>query len=68
VYYKDMNSSEFQRWLKSKGAKFDRSRGKGSHMYVTLNGKTTVMPTHRTEMPTGTVKAIKKQLGLEGEK
>jgi predicted RNA binding protein YcfA (HicA-like mRNA interferase family) len=37
-------------------------------MYVTLNGKTTVMPTHRTEMPTGTVKAIKKQLGLEGEK
>jgi hypothetical protein len=37
-----MNSAEFQRWLKSKGAKFDRSRGNGSHMYVTLNGKTTV--------------------------
>lgn len=63
-----INSAEFQRWLKSKGAKFDRSRGKGSHMYVTLNGKTTVLPTHRTEMPTGTVENIKKQLGLKGEK
>jgi predicted RNA binding protein YcfA (HicA-like mRNA interferase family) len=37
-------------------------------MYVTLNGKTTVMPTHRTEMPVGTVENIKKQLGLKGEK
>ena len=36
-----MNSAEFQRWLKSKCAKFDRSRGKVSHMYVALNGKTT---------------------------
>jgi len=26
------------------------------------------MPTHRTEMPTGTVENIKKQLGLKGEK
>jgi mRNA interferase HicA len=68
VYYKAMNSAVFQRWLKSKGTKFDRSRGKGSHMYVTLNGKTTVMPTHRIEMPTGTVENIKKQLGLKGEK
>ena len=50
------------------GAKFDSSRGKGSHIYVTLNGKSTVMPTHRTEMPTGTVENIKKQLGLKGEK
>ena len=48
--------------------KFDRSRGKGSHMYLTLNGKTTVMPTHRAEMPVGTVENIKKQLGLKGEK
>jgi predicted RNA binding protein YcfA (HicA-like mRNA interferase family) len=68
VYSWLINSAEFQRWLKSKGAKFDRSRGKGSHMYVTLNGKTTVLPTHRTEMPTGTVENIKKQLGLKGEK
>jgi predicted RNA binding protein YcfA (HicA-like mRNA interferase family) len=37
-------------------------------MYVTLNGKTTVMPTHNTEMPVGTVENIKKQLGLKGEK
>ena len=48
--------------------KFNRSRGKGSHMYLTLNGKTTVMPTHSTEMRTGTVESIKRQLGLKGEK
>jgi len=54
--------------LKSKAAKFDRSRGKGSHMYVTLNDKTTVIPAHSTDMPTGTVENIKKQLGLKGEK
>lgn len=68
VYHSSMNSAEFQRWLKSKGAKFDRSRGKGSHMYVTLNGKSTVMPTHGKEMRTGTVESIKRQLGLKGEK
>ena len=62
-----MNSAEFQRWLKSKGAKFDRSRGKGSHMYVTLNGKTTVLPTHVKDLRTGTVEGIKRQLGLKGE-
>lgn len=67
VYSYPMNSAEFQRWLKSKGAKFDRSRGKGSHIYVTLNGKPTVMPTHSTEMRTGTVESIKRQLGLKGE-
>ncbi len=63
-----MKSAEFVRWLKSKGATFDKSRGKGSHMYVMLNGKTTVMPTHGAELPTGTVENIKKQLGLKGEK
>lgn len=63
-----MKSAEFIRWLKSLGATFDKSRGKGSHMYVTLKGRTTVMPTHGAEMRTGTVEAIKKQLGLKGEK
>ena len=37
-------------------------------MYVTLNGKTTVMPTHGKEIRTGTVESIKRQLGLKGEK
>jgi len=63
-----MNSREFQRWLKGKGAQFDRSRGKGSHMSITLNGKTTVMPTHCKELRTSTVESIKCQLGLKGEK
>ena len=60
-----MNSAEFQRWLKDMGAKFDRSRGKSSHIYESLNGKTTVIPTHGSELKTGTVEAIKKQLGLK---
>jgi predicted RNA binding protein YcfA (HicA-like mRNA interferase family) len=63
-----MNSREFQRWLKSKGAQFYRSRGKGSHMSITLNGKTTVMPMHCKELRNGTVENIKRQLGLKGEK
>jgi predicted RNA binding protein YcfA (HicA-like mRNA interferase family) len=37
-------------------------------MYVTLNGKTTVVPTHSTDMRIGTIESIKKQLGLKGEK
>jgi predicted RNA binding protein YcfA (HicA-like mRNA interferase family) len=37
-------------------------------MYVTLNGKTTVLPTHPRDLRTGTVEGIKKQLGLKGEK
>ena len=63
-----MDSAEFQRWLKKKGATFDYSRGKGSHMQITLNGKTTVMPTHKKEMRNRTVESIKSQLGLKGEK
>jgi predicted RNA binding protein YcfA (HicA-like mRNA interferase family) len=57
-----------QWWLKGKSAKFDCSKGKGSHMYITLNGKTTVMPTHCTEMLTPTVESIKKQLAMKGGK
>lgn len=37
-------------------------------MYVTLNGKTTVVPTHSTEMKTATLESIKRQLGLKEEK
>ena len=63
-----MNSREFKRWLKKQGCIFEESRGKGGHITVRLGNKITVMPTHgQKELPTGTVEAIKKQLGLKGK-
>ena len=59
-----MNSNEFKRWLAKQGATF--VQGKGSHLKVFLNGHQSVMPMHATELKTGTVQAIKKQLGLKG--
>ena len=58
-----MNSAEFKRWLAKQGATF--SPGKGSHLKVTLNGRHSVLPMHSSELKTGTVEAIKKQLGLK---
>lgn len=63
-----MKTSEFLRWLKDKGATFDVRKGKGSHIRVTLNGKYTVVPSHSKDLKTGTVEAIKKQLGIKGER
>jgi mRNA interferase HicA len=59
-----MNSNEFKRWLAKQGATFQP--GKGSHLKVFLNGRQSVMPMHTTELKTGTVEGIKKQLGLKG--
>jgi len=61
-----VNSAEFIRWLKDQGATFDPGKGKGSHMKAFLNGHFSYVPTHSKEIPTGTVEAIKKQLGLKG--
>jgi mRNA interferase HicA len=62
-----MNSKEFKRWLKKHGCTFEEGRGKGSHVTVRRGHLVTVMPTHgQKELPTGTVQAIKKQLGLKG--
>ncbi|MBK1718593.1 type II toxin-antitoxin system HicA family toxin [Thiocystis violacea] len=59
-----MNSNEFKRWLAKQGATFQT--GKGSHLKIFLNGRQSVMPMHHAELKTGTVEAIKKQLGLKG--
>lgn len=58
-----MNSAEFKRWLAKQGATF--LPGKGSHLKVTLNGRHSVLPMHSAELKTGTVEAIKKQLGIK---
>jgi mRNA interferase HicA len=39
--------------------------GKGSHLKVYLNGKQSVLPLHNSDLKTGTVEGIKKQLGLK---
>lgn len=66
LYHSHMNSRELKRWLKKQGCHFEESRGKGGHITVRLGSKVTVMPTHgQKELPTGTVEAIKKQLGLK---
>jgi mRNA interferase HicA len=60
-----VNSNEFKRWLAKQGATF--APGKGSHLKVSLNGRHSVLPMHATELKTGTVEGIKKQLGLKGK-
>lgn len=62
-----MDANEFQRWLKRQGITINSARGKGGHVELVnpANGKKCVMPTGRKDMKTGTVEAIKKQLGLK---
>ena len=63
VYSGAVNSKEFKRWLTQRGATF--KAGKGSHLKVYLNGKQSVLPMHNSDLKTGTVEGIKKQLGLK---
>ena len=65
VYHLPMNSNEFKRWLTKQGATFQAA--KGSHIKIFLNGKQSVIPMHNTDLKTGTVEGIKKQLGLKGK-
>lgn len=60
-----MNSQEFKRWLTKQGVTFGPA--KGSHIKLYLGNKQTVMPMHHTDLKTGTVEGIKKQLGLKGK-
>lgn len=59
-----MTSAELKRWLQRQGATFEPA--KGGHLWVMLRGRRAILPMHgrRKEMKTGTVIAIKKQLGL----
>ena len=58
-----MNSKEFKRWPAQQGATFGTQ--KGSHLKVYLNGKQSIIPMQNTDLKTGTVAGIKKQLGLK---
>lgn len=60
-----MTHDGFKRWLAKQGARFEEGK---SHTKVYLDGRMSVIPRHgRREIPTGTVNAIKKQLGLKGQ-
>jgi mRNA interferase HicA len=59
-----MTSSEMKRWLAKQGALFGEQQG--SHLKVYLGRRQSVLPMHPSkELKTGTVNAIKKQLGLK---
>ena len=58
-----MTHDEFRRWLAKQGATF--AEGK-RHTKVYLHGRISVLPRHgRKEIPNGTLRAIKRQLGLK---
>jgi mRNA interferase HicA len=64
IYVQWVTSAEFKRWLERQGATFEPA--KGGHIWVMLHGRRAILPMHgrRKEMKTGTVAAIKKQLGV----
>lgn len=58
-----MKQSEFVKWLTQQGATFKNGT---KHLKVYLNGKQTHLPRHpATELKTGLVEGVKKQLGLK---
>ncbi len=58
-----MTPKELKRWLANLGATF--KPGKGSHLKVYLNSRQTVIPMHNKDIKSGTLAAIKRQLGLK---
>jgi mRNA interferase HicA len=59
-----VTSSELLRRLRRFGAEIDRGRGKGGHVMVRLGGRFAMVPTGSGDLPTGTLRAILRQLGL----
>jgi mRNA interferase HicA len=60
-----LTSQEFKRWLAKQGCTFET--GRSGHLIVRLGDKVTDLPMHgkKRDLPTGTVEAIKKILGLK---
>jgi mRNA interferase HicA len=58
-------SQELKRWLAKQGCTFEP--GRGGHLTVRLGDKVTDLPMHgnKRDLPTGTVQAIKRALGLK---
>lgn len=64
TYVYPVTSAELKRWLERQGATFESA--KGGHLWVLLRGRRAILPMHgsRKELKTGTIAAIKKQLGV----
>jgi len=59
-----VTSAELKRWLEKQGCTFGTQSG--SHLKVYLGNRQTVIPMHPAkEMKSGTVRGIKKALGLK---
>jgi predicted RNA binding protein YcfA (HicA-like mRNA interferase family) len=65
----NVRPAEFLRKLKKvakkRGAELEVASGKGSHHKVRLGDQATILPMHGTEIPTGTLKKILKDLGVK---
>ena len=63
-----MRSNELLRRLRRRatrlGVDHDEKPGKGGHLKVRHDGKPTVVPMHSGDLPTGTLRAILRQLAL----
>jgi predicted RNA binding protein YcfA (HicA-like mRNA interferase family) len=59
-----MTSRELLRRLARLGAEIITDRGKGGHIMVRLGNRRSIVPTGSGDIPTGTVAAILRQLGL----
>lgn len=58
-----MKQSEFLKWLKAQGVE---TRDGTKHLKLFFNGKQSHLPRHpSTELRTGLVEGVKKQLGLK---
>ena len=60
-----MTSHELKRWLQKQGCSFEP--GRGGHLTVRRGDKVSSLPMHgnKRDVPTGTVNAILKALGLK---
>jgi mRNA interferase HicA len=65
--YVDVKAKDLVRKLKALGATFEWG-GRGSHLHVFLNGKRSIIPMHGSkDLKAGTLRAIKRDLGLKKE-
>jgi predicted RNA binding protein YcfA (HicA-like mRNA interferase family) len=62
-----MTSRELLRRLRRLGATIEPSRGKGGHVMARLGPRWTMVPTGSGDLPTGTLRAILRQLDLRLE-
>jgi mRNA interferase HicA len=57
-----LKTRQFIRWLKAQGVRL--APGRGSHLKLYYRGRQSVLPVHSSELGSGLVHAIKRQLGL----